>query len=333
MSEITIQKSDFADDTIALFTGAKQAHMGKYMFSSPHLPSDPVRGAEKFADVFNRCAHYYSPRDEQRLIIQMIPNLSTYNSLIDLGCGTRDSVQNKAIPLLQAINASNYHPVDINHDYLNTACAVIKTHTPQIKANSIAADFFKSDLKQAFNSISNDRALAIMLGGTAMNLTCSPHQGFPKDDFIALMSNCLRALPRDSDMVITYDSCTDAHKIYGSYNTKLQAAFATNLMQRIARDLAPYGTFDANAWRYAPQIVKHDNCIIVAQNLIATKDMTFCIADIQMHITSGQSLTFSSSIKPRAELITDILNRAKITTTNIRAHCNNTATWHSFRKT
>ncbi len=331
MSEITMQKSDFADDTIALFTGAKQAHMGKYMFSSPHHPSDPVRGAEKFADVFNRCAHYYIPRDEQRLIMDMARNLPTYNSLIDLGCGTRDSVQNKAIPLLQAINASNYHPVDINHDYLKTACAVIKTHIPQIKANSIAADFFKSDLKQAFNSISNERALAVMLGGTAMNLTCSPHQGFPADDFIALITNCLRALPQDSDMVITYDSCTDAKKIHGSYNTKLQAAFATNLMQRIARDLAPYGTFDAKAWRYAPQIVKHDNCIIVAQNLIATKDMTFCIADTQMHITSGQPLTFNSSIKPSAELIKSILEEHGISTTRLENSAEQTVTWHGLK--
>lgn len=331
MAEVTMQKSGFADDAIALFTGAKQAHMGKYMFSSPYHPNDPVRGAEKFADVFNRCAHYYIPRDEQRLIMQMIRSLPTYSSLIDLGCGTRDSVQNKAIPLLQAINATNYHPVDINHDYLNAACAVIKNHNPRLNAHSIAADFFQSELKQTFNNIPNERALAVMLGGTAMNLTCSPHQGFPADDFIALMTNCLSALPQGSDMVITYDSCTDANKIYGSYNTKLQAAFVTNLMQRIARDLTPYGTFDAKAWCYVPQIVKHDSCIIVAQNLIATKDMTFCIADTQTHIMSGQPLTFNSSIKPRAELITDILNRAQITTTQIRAHCNNTATWHSFK--
>ncbi len=322
----------FASDTITLFNGTKQGHMGKYMFSSPLYANDPVRGAEEFADVFNRCARYYIPHDEQNLITQVLPKLAPYNTVIDFGCGTRESVETKAIPLLKATHAANYCAVDINRDYLNDITHTIQSAAPDINHKTLCTDFSNANLKSALNAPSNDNALAIMLGGTAMNLTCTPHEGFPKDDFIALIENCLNALPQNSDMVITYDSCTNADKIYHSYYTKRQAAFATNLMHRIKRDLTPYGTFDPAAWRYTPQIIPHDDCLIVAQNLTATKDMTFCIGDQQIHAIAGLPLTFGSSIKPSAELIKNILETRGITTTRIARTAEQTVTWHEIKQ-
>lgn len=328
----TTVTQDFKADLKALFKRERIGHMAAHQYQSSNFKGDRVQGSKLWEDFIQASEDYYIHEDEQKLIKSCVKDLHFNEVVIDLGCGGRSSVMAKIVYLLHKTRAKLYVPVDLSQSFLTEAFNAARKKTG-IDVAPVHTDFNTGmpTLSPLWTHLREPKVLSVMFGATVMNIECDPELGFPYAKFQKNIEALRKLIDHNGDLVITYDSCMDIDKVYNSYSHELQRDFGVNMMHRVARDIGINGHYNPDAWIYEPTIHEHEDCIIVAHNVIATENMTFKIDGEKFRIRKGDTFTLDTSIKASSELVKNTLNDAGIRTKEIRHSEDNTATWHRLK--
>jgi len=241
------ERNDFSRDVIAFFK--KRGSLGRWAYSSPLYPGDPVNGKGHFKEWVKDDPLYYVIRNEKYIFgtggAQKFANHIGRNNidvLADLGCGTEEAIVPKVFPLLQEFSNAAYAPIDINQDYVDAAEIAALSIREKEQILPTCADFMKDEIKL------NGRVLALMLGGTITNF--NGVEGVRK-----ILSNIREMVGDNGHVIFTYDANDDGNTINRAYSGKKNQEIAVNIMHRIARDLGDRieGDFDPTAWEYVEE--------------------------------------------------------------------------------
>lgn len=328
----TTVTQDFKADFKALLNRERIGHMAAHQYQAANFKGDRVQGSKLWDDFIQASKDYYIHEDEQKLINACVKDVSFNDVVVDLGCGGKSSVMAKMVYLLHKTRASLYVPVDLSQSFLTEAFNAARQKTG-VDVAPVHTDFNtgRPTLAPLWSHINEPRVLSVMFGATVMNIECDPAQGFPYEKFKANIEALRELISSNGDLVITYDSCMDIDKVYNSYSHELQRDFGVNMMHRVARDIGINGHYNPDAWIYEPTIHEHDDCLIVAHNVIATENMTFKIDGEKFRIRKGDTFTLDTSIKASSDLVTEALRDAGIRTKEIRYSEEQTATWHRLK--
>lgn len=284
---------NFLQDSIALFEGRETSHMGAYQYA-PHAGQRNGRatsGDKLWAEIETQ--HNVSSKAmfnaETVLLRQAASEIATFVPtgipVIDLGPGTVRAFRNKVLPLMQALQSPQYVPVDESIAFLQDLF-----HAEDIKQHynfrPLIDNFFENE-----SPYHEGEALVCSFGATVSNIENPMSPDLPEKALIKGLKRLAAAAPRGA-MMIAFDSNQDGEAIKTYY--RMHALFQLNIFDRMKVEL-PVEDFDPLAFDYDPVWIPESGQL--AHTVLATKDMTFQIADRTIHLAAGQRLHLKNSYK------------------------------------
>ena len=104
---------EFLGAAIALFSGFRAGHIGRYCYASPLSSTDTVRGAEHWSEFIRLHKAYYPYYDEVALIEASASHIADLcvgsKGLIELGSGSVEAFDNKTLRHPQITNAAHLY--------------------------------------------------------------------------------------------------------------------------------------------------------------------------------------------------------------------------------
>ncbi len=238
----------FTAAVIDLFEGNRVGHLGKYEFSSPLEPGDPVNGIQLWADFTEQTPAYYPPETEEILakkLQSVLPQLIKEPvALFCLGIGHREMFAAKDLTATAGFKkVAAAFAYDLNGEYARAAHEelALRFNTERgVSIGGLTTDIFNKysfpESRHRFGPVPANK-VATLFGLTMFNLGKAPHQAFPIDKFKERVLAIKSALGEGGYFVTTHDGNKDPKKVIAAYAG--QKAFASNLAARIDRD-TPY---------------------------------------------------------------------------------------------
>jgi uncharacterized SAM-dependent methyltransferase len=251
-----------AEDIVALFSGVRTGHLGYMLYGPLHYPDTDFIEVDYWASN-QASTDFYIPDEEATLIESIAGNLSVKaESLVDLGPGEEKALQQKASPLVSALNVEKYVAVDATLDYVDAAMNYISA-TNGIITEGYVVNFF--DKKLPFT---RSNTLLFMAGSTITNIPVD----ITTTNATLELSRYLRyfrgAVDDSSHFLIGYDANQNISSLDRSYNNPVFAHVIENLMWRIRVEhgfdfnpaLFKYeGEWIADEHRFAHYLVAKEN--------------------------------------------------------------------------
>jgi uncharacterized SAM-dependent methyltransferase len=271
-----ITNRTFLADMQDLFARRRFGHVGKWRFSQPLFPGDPVNGIE----IWNRIAErtrsggkYYIFSDEVSLIRAAIPDILSFmsenTSFIDLGPGSKEAILDKVGAILDNGGGKirEYIAVDLVPEILSSGETFFASRFPQIRYTAVLKDIFSSlELPEDSNRY------AAIFGQTMFNVAIDPFDHDLARQKLLEMLVALRGHLRPGEKIVIPQNCSeDAEEIEAAYRE--QEEVWLNLFHRAERDLSIHGLYDANGFSFEPLWVHSSS--ILAHTAVARKAMTF----------------------------------------------------------
>jgi L-histidine N-alpha-methyltransferase len=242
------------------------------------------RGSELF-DEITRLPSYYPTRTETAIFHSIMPEVAARvpkgSVVVEFGAGS----QTKTPILLEAIAAAAYVPIDISGDYLEQSAAELQQRFPAIEVIPVVADF----------------ARPISLPGGIEHL---PKIGFFPGSTIGnfvpwsatdLLRRFRSLLGTGSQLLIGMDRVKPVDRLIEAYDDPegVTARFTLNLLTRINRELD--GDIPVDAFRH--QARWNDILSRIEIHLVATRDVSFCVAGRDFAFAKGASIHAENSHK------------------------------------
>ena len=241
-----------SSDALALFTKQNEGHMGKWEYGPSLYENDPAGGADLWSEMVRKPGHYYVTKADIALIKWAIRQnqvkevFEHINTLVELGPGSEDVVNQKTIPLIKSIkHLKTYIALDISQSFAEMT-AKIAIRGLDIKSKGIAHDFSKPFLKA-----SKGNTAFIVLGSTISNLECKAGEN-PFHKLTSFFQHLRSGMALADVLIATFDMGKDADKIIKAYSGQSAQRHGINLIHRLKRDGVVCGQFDPKAWKYEP---------------------------------------------------------------------------------
>jgi|GEM_PF-3557703 len=247
------QQNTFSTDTLHWFKGLKHGHMGKWQYLEPKSPNDPCRGQELW-DKWENASEAENMLNRQKNVMELhaqeiVSMADLRSNIVDLGPGGLQAVTGNTLPIIKAYadRETSYTAIDLNHDYANDACNLVKQEAHNTKTQPVISDF----TKPIYNMNAKDDFLVLFNGGTIGNFEAKPNTPYA----IELMAQRIRELKQNytkgTYMLIGLETTQDPEILYNDYDHPAHAAYEINLMYGIKRDLIPHEEdFNPSAWKY-----------------------------------------------------------------------------------
>jgi L-histidine Nalpha-methyltransferase len=157
---------------------------------------------------------------------------------IEFGAGSARKVS----PLLEALAPPAYVALDISASHLSEACATVQTRHPALGVLGICCDYSQLQVLPDHPLLEGQRRLGFYPGSSLGN--------FDPPQARELLGQFARLLGPNGCLLIGIDQPRDVASLEAAYNDRAgySAAFATNLLVRLNRDLE--GRFDPGAFTY-----------------------------------------------------------------------------------
>lgn len=289
-----ISKQNILADYFKFFTSKDGIDMLRYAYQGSH---------NYYEDLILNCKEYYLYSEEVEVIKshQQIfrTQLDMVNTVIDVGPGTKRSMQNKTIPIIKQIaSLDNYFPIDFCNNYLQASLECIRSEFPLSKLIPIEEDLLENSYSKVKNHIKlNDKKLLLFLGSTLGNFDLV-QQKF-------LLKKFSDMLNIGDKFIISVDTNHEVCSLLSAYDHSFNAAFLKNTLLFFTTILPSF----------VPHINKFDTkCIFkkreIEMFLVAKESFTFNLPIYgKITISKGQKLR---SIKSRkfniAKLEKDLFN-------------------------
>lgn len=239
-------------------------------------------------------ANTYYVSDDEKSVLNIVLkeiNLAVEN-YIDLGPGGKDAVLSKSIPLMQAVKANSYYPVDISSVFAKTALATVKEHTNK-SGQPVIADFFEK-----IPIVKEDAILTIM-GATACNFETIIERKYLKERLSKIYSNWRSVISKRGYFLLSFDANENEHEIVSCYNN---AEFSDLVRSCIAKDI------DTQGFDY--EVVWTPNNYQLATGLRSNREQDIVYCGTKYHIAKGIFLPVLNSYRLPEHFVIDAANNA-----------------------
>ena len=187
-------------------SGEVTGHLGTYMYTDD---TDDHRWKDGHS-----ADSYYLGRDDKASFNLMVNDLSiTTDSFLDLGPGGEASVKAKSIPMMHALKAKNYYPVDLSTTLANEALTTMNKALGTGGA-TIITDFFEN-----IPGVKKNAILAIM-GGTIGNFETYTKLPELQGRLSQIFACYRRAVDGDSYFLVSVDANDNGKEILACYENE-----------------------------------------------------------------------------------------------------------------
>ena len=186
-------------------SGEVTGHLGAYMYTED-------KDDHRWKDGHSAEA-YYLGRDDKATFDLAVKDINlNIKHFIDLGPGGEASVQAKSIPMMKALSATDYFPVDLSPALANEALATMKEALPTVDGKPVIADFFENipDRK--------DNALLAIMGGTIGNFETHASEDGLLSRLSEIFSIYRRAVGSNSYFLVSFDANTNGQEVVAAYD-------------------------------------------------------------------------------------------------------------------
>ncbi len=189
---------------IEWLSGEVTGHLGTFMYTDD---ADDQRWKNGHS-----AATYYLGRDDKATFNLAINELGVHaNSFLDLGPGGEASVRAKSLPIMKAIKASNYYPVDLSPTLAKAALAFMNEELGA-DGTTIITDFFDHIPGVKAN------ALIAIMGGTIGNFETYTDIVLLQKRLSQIFSIYRQAVGTRSYFLVSFDANTNGKEIVDCYD-------------------------------------------------------------------------------------------------------------------
>ena len=187
-------------------SGEVTGHLGAYMYTDD---SDDHRWKDGHS-----AETYYLGKDDKTTFDLVLKDLDLkVDSLFDLGPGGEASVKAKSVPLIRAIQAKKYFPIDLA-PALAQAASTFAANATGVSGNAITADFF-----EPIETVKPNALLAFM-GGTLGNIETHLEPKSLQSRLAKIFTNYKKMVAENSHMLVSFDANTNAQEVVDCYQSK-----------------------------------------------------------------------------------------------------------------
>lgn len=294
-----LENLEFLRDIQDLFSEKRFSHVGHWRYSEPLFDGDPVNGLHywnKMVEEAKTAGQYYIFSDELELIRNSVQHISNNIdvpvTLVDLGPGSKEAVQNKIGYLIKNIGkpVSHYIGIDIVPEVLESTELTFKQEFPFIKYSHIQDDFFRHKLSLP----QSPNVLMAIFGVTMFNLPIDPtEKDLTRMMMLSILKKMRANLVKGAHFIVTQDCNADIPNIISSYQA--QNDVWMNMLERIIRDLPISGNFYPDNFKFEPYWIAETSSL--SHTYVAKKDMRFKIGEIEYNIQKNKRFYLHNSYK------------------------------------
>jgi len=215
---------------------------------------------------------------------------------IEFGAGSARKVS----PLLEALSASAYVALDISASHLAEACAALQRRHPRLDVLGICCDYSQLQALPDHPLLVGRRRLGFYPGSSLGNFEPQQARG--------LLRQFARLLGPDGCLLIGIDQPRQVASLEAAYNDRAgySAAFATNLLTRLNRDLK--ASFEPGAFTYRARWQPMEDRIEMA--LVSQAQQQVAVAGQDWRFAAGEALITEYSYKYAPEAFTALAAEA-----------------------
>ena len=241
------------------------------------------RGSELF-EAITALPEYYPTRTERSILERHAKDIAERvgRGRVVIGFGSGSST--KTPLLLSAIEPEAYVPIDVSGEFLHESLRVLSRSFPALPIHPVVGDFTKP---MQLPRLGHSPRLGFFPGSTIGN--------FVAPEAVDLLRTMATTLGDAAQLLIGVDRIKDEQVLVPAYDDAagVTAQFNLNLLDRINRELS--GTIPVGAFRH--RAIWNDDEARIEMHLLATRDLTFEIADRIFRMRAGETIHTENSIK------------------------------------
>lgn len=296
----------FEKDITDLLTFKRHGHMEKWEYWEADFRGDPAGGDQFWESLIQNPGPYYIPVADQNMILHarhhsgVDATLRDIHTVVELGPGSRESVERKTLPFLHY--AKSYIAIDLNMHHAQRAAH-------QVKDALGIPTFARCDHYLSPEIVKAKRAKTgfIMWGVSLGNI-----EGRAGEDPLPKLVNALSSLantcnPGDT-LFIGIDTEHRREALLNAYNTPLLSQKFLSILHAAKKFGLTSGHFTPETWTH--RSVWYDKVGQCAHYLIPGEDQDFTIAGQQVHIPAGKAVITNNSYKFSPTLIEEAARAA-----------------------
>jgi dimethylhistidine N-methyltransferase len=242
------------------------------------------RGSELFEEI-TRLPEYYPTRVETALLDEHCDEVGRIagagRAVVEFGSGSSA----KTPRLLSCVAPAAYVPIDISGAFLRESAAALAEGFPGLPVLPVEANFMHP--VRLPDSVASLAKLGFFPGSTIGNLV--PRSG------VNLLRDMIETLGVGAMLLIGMDRVKDEDVLVRAYDDAagVTAAFNLNLLHRINRELGG----DVPVELFAHRAVWNDTWSRIEMHLVATRPVSFTVADRRFEMTEGETIHTENSHK------------------------------------
>lgn len=201
-------------------SGEVTGHLGTYMYTDD-------KDDHRWKDGHSASSYYLS-RDDKATFDLAVHNLGIEaKCFLDLGPGGEASVRAKSIPIMKAINASEYYPVDLSLALADEALKTVNRDINGTRGAVVITDFFDH-----IPGMKNNAFFAIM-GGTIGNFETYIDTKKLLSRLSEIFSMYRKAVGYNSYFLVSFDANTNAQEIVDCYDNPEFGGLVRSCVERV----------------------------------------------------------------------------------------------------
>lgn len=274
---MTVTNQDFLREVLEGFALPQKKLHPKWLYDQ--------RGSELFENI-TTIPEYYPTRTEAEIFKTALPALARLlpdiHTIVEYGAGSGK----KTGPVLEALAARTYIPVDIAEEFLKESSAALARQFPDVDILPVVADF-TGHIPLPEDIAPSSGRMAFFPGSTIGN--------FESGTAVPFLSRVREDMGPDSVLLICADLIKDRAVLEAAYDDAdgVTAEFNLNLLDRMNREL------DANFNReaFSHRAVYDEEHGRIEMHLVSTREQKITIGGEIFHFRTGESLHTESSYK------------------------------------
>lgn len=241
------------------------------------------RGSELF-EAITTLPEYYPTRTEHSILErhakEIAERVGPGRVVIEFGSGS----STKTPLLLSAIEPEAYVPIDVSGEFLHESLHALSRSFPALPVHPVVGDFTKP---MQLPRLGHSPRLGFFPGSTIGN--------FVAPEAVDLLRTMATTLGDAAQLLIGVDRIKDPQILVPAYDDAagVTAQFNLNLLDRINRELS--GTVPVGAFRH--RAIWNDDEARIEMHLLATRDLSFEVADQMFRMRAGETIHTENSIK------------------------------------
>jgi L-histidine Nalpha-methyltransferase len=241
------------------------------------------RGSELF-EAITTLPEYYPTRTEHSILErhakEIAERVGRGRVVIEFGSGS----STKTPLLLSAIEPEAYVPIDVSGEFLHESLQVLSRSFPALPVHPVVGDFTKP---MQLPRLGHSPRLGFFPGSTIGNFVAA--------EAVDLLRTMATTLGDAAQLLIGVDRIKDPQILVPAYDDAagVTAQFNLNLLDRINRELG--GTVPVGAFSH--RAIWNDDEARIEMHLLATRDLSFEVADQMFRMRAGETIHTENSIK------------------------------------